>query len=262
MRCRSRVSASRTVVMRSGPLRKASTPPTLKVARRSSVGWGPGMPTPVLVLGTNLTLPRPALSMWPGRYLRMSDSTLSRSLVSNGLQLRALHNSVGALHQERKRSTQSRPGRTGPRPPSAHARHRLCRTPRTFRPEASAAARAADRRLDQPATQAWIRPTRFRANSSIKYAGWRLKVLAKFRATRTTDANIRSVRELVRRVWRGNHRDTEQRADADSHSAHVCAKHSGGVDSVQGRVPDFTCASGSGLPRGRSGGHRGSPPGG
>ena len=46
------------------------------------------------------------------------------------------------------------PGRTGPRPPSAHARHRLCRTPRTFRPEASAAARAADRRLDQPATQA------------------------------------------------------------------------------------------------------------
>src|ERR1039457_875419 len=192
MRCRSRVSASRTVVMRSGPLRKASTPPTLKVARRSSVGWGPGMPTPVLVLGTNLTLPRPALSMWPGRYLRMSDSTLSRSLVSvsNGLQLRALHNSVGALHQERKRSTQSRlppacpellpgalllvqhrassfrsrtadprggsqpPGRTGPRPPSAHARHRLCRTPRTFRPEASAAARAADRRLDQPATQA------------------------------------------------------------------------------------------------------------
>src|ERR1022692_50056 len=89
MRCRSRVSASRTVVMRSGPLRKASTPPTLKVARRSSVGWGPGMPTPVLVLGTNLTLPRPALSMWPGRYLRMSDSTLSRSLVSNG------SNSVG-----------------------------------------------------------------------------------------------------------------------------------------------------------------------
>src|ERR1022692_807483 len=128
------------------------------------------MPTPVLVLGTNLTLPRPALSMWPGRYLRMSDSTLSRSLVSvsNGLQLRALHNSVGALHQERKRSTQSRlptacpellpgvlllvqhrassfrsrtadprggsqpPGRTGPRPPSAHARHRYAAHPERF----------------------------------------------------------------------------------------------------------------------------------
>src|ERR1022692_1054431 len=41
--------------------------------------------------------------------------------------------------------------------------------------------RAADRRLDQPATQALIRPTRFRGNSSIKYAGWRLKVLDKFR---------------------------------------------------------------------------------
>src|ERR1039458_2085861 len=203
MRCRSRVSASRTVVMRSGPLRKASTPPTLKVARRSSVGWGPGMPTPVLFLGTNLTLPRPALSMWPGRYLRMSDSTLSRSLVSNGLQLRALHHCVGGATTGLRFATvlarciknasgarsrgslqharsfcqeffswyntehhhsgsdlltpevvQQPPGRTGPRPPSAHARHRLCRTPRTFRPEASAAARAADRRLDQPATQA------------------------------------------------------------------------------------------------------------